>query len=54
MQRFRDGLLFKVHRLLYHSTIGLRVIKKEKRKSERVRLTLVAGSVSEGGGGSFL
>ena len=30
MQRFRDGLVFKAHRLLYHSTLGLRVIKKKK------------------------
>ena len=25
VQRFRGGLVFKAHRLLYHSTIGLRV-----------------------------
>ena len=30
MQRFRGGLVFKAHRLLYHSTLGLRVIKKEE------------------------
>ena len=29
-QRFRGGLAFKAHRLLYHSTLGLRVIKKKK------------------------
>jgi len=28
-ERFRGGLVFKAHRLLYHSTLGLRVIKKE-------------------------
>ena len=28
---FRRGLVFKAHRLLYHSTLGLRVIKKKKR-----------------------
>ena len=28
MQRFRGGLVYKAHRLLYHSTLGLRVIKK--------------------------
>jgi len=28
--RFRDGLVFKAHRLLYHSTLGLRVIEKKK------------------------
>jgi len=27
--RFRGGLVFKAHRLLYHSTLGLRVIKKK-------------------------
>jgi len=28
---FRGGLVFEAHRLLYHSTLGLRVIKKKKR-----------------------
>jgi len=32
VQRFRGGLVFKAHRLLYHSTLGLRVIKKKKRR----------------------
>ena len=27
---YRGGLVFKAHRLLYHSTLGLRVIKKKK------------------------
>jgi len=30
--RFRGGLVFKAHRLLYHSTLGSRVIKKKKKK----------------------
>ena len=30
LQRFRDGLVFKAHRLLYHSTLGLKIIKKKK------------------------
>jgi len=30
VKRFRGGLVFKAHRLLYHSTLGLRVIKKKK------------------------
>jgi len=30
VQRFRGGLVFKAHRLLYRSTPGLRVIKKKK------------------------
>jgi len=29
VQRFRGGLVVKAHRLLYHSTLGLRVIKKK-------------------------
>ena len=32
MKRFRGGLLFQAHRLLYHSTLGLRVIKKKRRR----------------------
>ena len=31
MQRFRDGLVFKAHRLLYHLTLGVAVIKKKKK-----------------------
>jgi hypothetical protein len=30
MQWFQSELIFKVHRLLYHSTLGLKVIKKKK------------------------
>ena len=29
MQRFRGGLELKAHRLLFHSTLGWRVIKKQ-------------------------
>ena len=36
MKRFRGGLVFKAHRLLYHSTLGSRVIKKKK--EERVKM----------------
>ena len=32
-QRFRGGLVFKAHRLVYHSTLGLTVIKKKKKKT---------------------
>jgi len=35
VQRFRGGLAIKARTLLYHSTPGLRVIKKKKKK-ERV------------------
>ena len=31
VQGLRDGLVFEAHRLLYHSTLGLRVIKKQKK-----------------------
>ena len=35
VERFQRGLVFKSHRLLYHSTLGLRVIKmKKKNKAE--------------------
>ena len=37
VQRFRDGLVFKAHRLLHHSALGLRVIKKKK---ESVRISV--------------
>ena len=30
MQRFQGGLVCKAHRLLYNSTLGLRVIKKKR------------------------
>ena len=30
--RFRGGLVFKAHRLLYHSTLGSRVMKKKRRR----------------------
>jgi hypothetical protein len=32
-KRFRGGLIFKAHRLLYHSTLGVSVIKKKREKS---------------------
>jgi len=32
MKRFRGGLVFKAHRWLYHSTLGSRVIKKQKKR----------------------
>jgi len=31
-QRFRGGLVFKAHRRLYHSTLGLRGMKKRRRR----------------------
>jgi len=37
VERFRGGLALKAHRLLYHSTLGLRVIKKKKKKAALIR-----------------
>ena len=37
MKRFRGGLVFEAHRLLYYSTLGLRVIQKEKRPARKSR-----------------
>jgi len=34
VKRFRGGLVFKAHRLVYHPTSGLRVIKKKKNQIE--------------------
>ena len=31
MKRFRGGLVFEAHRLVYHSTLGFRVIKNKKK-----------------------
>ena len=39
MNRFRGGLVSKAHRLLYHSTLGLRVIKKKKKHVSSMLLT---------------
>ena len=30
MKRFRRGLIFKAHRLLHHSTLGSKTMKKKK------------------------
>ena len=45
VKRFRGGLVFEAHRLLYHSTLGLRVIQKKKRDR---------GLVIPGSGKAFL
>ena len=34
MKRLRGGLVFKAHRLLYHSTLGLGVIQKVVARAE--------------------
>ena len=33
VKRFRGGLVFKAHKWLYDSTLGLRVIKKRKKST---------------------
>jgi len=41
--------VFKAHRLLYHSTLGLRVIKKKKKKKKKKIATvevLLSGKVA--------
>ena len=38
VQRFRGGLVLKAHRLFYHSTLGLRAMKKKKKKKKRDQL----------------
>jgi hypothetical protein len=37
VQWFRGGLVFKAHRLLYNSTLGLRLIKKKKRRKKETK-----------------
>ena len=39
MKRFRGGLAFKAHRLVYRSTLGWRVMKKKKRRSPNSKAT---------------
>ena len=36
LQQLRGGLVFTAHGLLYHSTLGLRVIRKKKRNHQHV------------------
>ena len=43
VQRFRGGLVFKAHGLLYHSTLGLRVIKKKKKKKKKQKNGCASG-----------
>ena len=40
MNRFRGGLVFKAHKLVYHSILGWRVIEKKKKKRRRVWVLL--------------
>ena len=36
VKRFRGGLVFKTHGLLYHSTLGSRVLKKKRKRVDVV------------------
>jgi len=47
LERFQGGLVFEAQRLLYHSTLGLRVIKKRRRDA---LFRLVAARTISGGG----
>ena len=42
VQRFREGLAFKAHRRLHHSTLIWSVMKKEDKDDEEVTRVLVA------------
>jgi len=44
VKRFRGGLVFKAHRLVYHSTLGLRVIKKQRRRESGEDLAFDGGA----------
>ena len=46
VKRFWGGLVFKAHRLVYHSTLGLRVIKKKVTGARRL---VVLGAPAERG-----
>ena len=57
VQRFRGGLVFKAHRLVYHSTLGLGAMKKKKERQQMQRVQGVGssyggGTSDEGGGGA--
>ena len=47
MQRFRGGLVFEAHRIVYHSTLGLGVIKKKKVHATREHLERFPGLLLE-------
>jgi len=36
VKQFRGGLAFKAHRLLYHSPLGSRVMRRDKRETEQL------------------
>ena len=54
MERFRGGLVSKAHRRLYHSTPGLRVRKKEKKKNGGKETKKLQCDLGRGGAGTLL
>ena len=50
VQRFRGGLVFKAHGLLYPSTLGLRVITKKKKTAPQSGPTASCPLAQSGGG----
>jgi len=44
---FRGGLVFKAHRLVYHSTLGSRVIKKKREEKDARHDGMVQAGWSE-------
>ena len=48
VKRFRGGLVFKAHSLLYHSTLGLRAMKKKKRSGCAGRWSCTSAPTAKG------
>ena len=48
VQRFRGGLVHKAHKFLYHSTLGLIVMKKKKKQKGRARFRRDKQALSTG------
>ena len=48
-KRFRGGLVSTAHRLLFHSTLGARVKRKEKKKKELTEYSLGRSGHALGG-----
>ena len=43
VERFRGGLVSKAHRLLCHSTVGSKAIKKKKKKKKKKKSPPTSG-----------
>ena len=48
VNRLRGGLVFKDHRLLYHSTLSLRVMKRKTEIAKELRAIEVCRDLSHG------